>query len=142
MAGLLKTFRKTPINWSAGTLYSPDCNLFKVSIKNAGGTAIDLRAEDDAINTGTNPQTDTAVFEAVEVILGELSPTAYFTVDDASGVMYLVMPKGINDKDELQTRIRNIGKDADPATTTSIGPNDVDISGSIVETATGMTFTV
>ena len=227
MAGLLTTFRKTPINWSAGTLYSPDCNLFKVTVKEAGGSAVDLSAEDDATNTlnglisavtradpgvittsaahglttgdqvlirdvqgmtqinGTftvivtgattfnitnsgistsNPDqrintTDfdaytsggtftsgTTVIETVEAILSELNPMAYFTVNNASGVMYLVMPKGINDKEELQTRIRRIGIDPSLATPTTnptkIGPNDVDISGSDVELATGMTFTV
>jgi len=195
MAGLLTTFRKTPINWSAGTLYSPDCNLFKVTIKDATPSPIDLRGEADAINTGTNPKTDTAVFEAVEVILRELNPDAYFTVNDASGVMYLVMPKSINSASELRTRIRQIGAtdtvtvktagsfvvgdeytitttgttnftlvgatDSNEGTVftatgvgsgtgeatatdrvTDIGPNNIDISGSVVETATGMTFTV
>ena len=40
---------------------------------------------------------------------------------------------------ELQARIRTIGKDADPATTTSIGPNDIDISGSDVVAASSIT---
>ena len=107
---------------TAGTLYAPNCNLWLVTVKDsAGPTAIDLRDEDDAVN------------ETVEAIIQELNPLAYFITDTAAGTMMLVMDKAINSASELQTRIRRIGKDADPATTTSIGPNDIDISGTTVQ---------
>ena len=207
---------------SAGTLYSPACNLFKVSVKDNGASAIDLRAEDDATNTlngtisaatqaapgvittsaahglttgdqviirdvqgmteinggftvivtsattfnithggtstsGPDQRIDTTGFgayttggtftsgeisiETVEAIVRELNPMAYFTVDDASGVMYIIMDQNVNSASDLQARVRTIGKDSG-ASTTSIGPNDIDISGATVEAATGMAFTV
>lgn len=114
---------------TVGTLYQDMVNLYKITVKNAAASARDLRAEDDAND------------EVVEAIVRELNPLAFFTVDDASGVMYVIMDKHINDASELQVRIRRIGKDSG-ATTTSIGPNAVDISGTIVETAVSMTFGV
>jgi hypothetical protein len=48
------------------------------------------------------------------------------------------MDKNINDAAQLQQRIREIGKDTG-ATTTSIGPNDIDISGSDVVAASSIT---
>ena len=114
---------------TVGTLYQDMVNLYKITVKNAAASARDLRAEDDAND------------EVVEAIVRELNPLAFFTVDDASGVMYVIMDKHINSASELQVRIRLIGKDSG-ATTTSIGPNAVDISGTIVEAAVSMTFGV
>jgi hypothetical protein len=218
---------------SAGTLYSPACNLYKLTVKDTGASPIDLSAEADATNTlngtisaatqaapgvittsaahglttgdqviirdvqgmteinggftvivtsattfnithggtstsGPDQRIDTTGFgayttggtftsgeitiETVEAIVRELNPMAYFTVNDASGVMYIVMDRNTTSDNEsvddiatrvneLQKRVRSIGKDTG-ASTTSIGPNDIDISGSTVEAATGMTFTV
>ena len=112
--------RLTGLKATVGTLYADNCNLFKITVKNAGASAIDLRAEDDAVD------------ETVEQIVKEINPLAYFVVNDASGIINVVMDKAINDASELQTRIRRIGKDTG-ATTTSIGPNDIDISGTVVE---------
>ena len=114
-------------NTTVGTMYSPNAFCYKLTVENASNGAIDLRAEDDAYN------------EVVGQIVREISPLAYFVVDDASGVVHLVMDKNINDAAQLQQRIREIGKDADPATTTSIGPNDIDISGSDVVAASSIT---
>ena len=112
---------------TVGTMYQPNAYCYKLTVENASNTAIDLRAEDDAVN------------EAVEAIIKELNPLAYFIVDDASGVIHLVMDTNHSSASELQARIRTIGKDADPATTTSIGPNDIDISGSDVVAASSIT---
>jgi hypothetical protein len=49
------------------------------------------------------------------------------------------MDKGVNDATELRTRIRRIGLDSG-ATTTSIGANDVDISGTTVVAASSLTI--
>jgi hypothetical protein len=114
---------------TVGTLYNDNCNLYKITVKVAAGTAVDLRAEDDAVE------------ETVEQIVKELNPLAYFVVDANTGIMHVVMDKAINDAAELQVRVRRIGKDAS-ATTTSIGPNDIDISGSTVELGTGFSVTV
>lgn len=113
---------------TVGTLYSPNCNLFLMTVKDSSGpTAIDLRDEDDAVN------------EALEQIIKELNPLAWFAVNADTGIVYLVMDKNISDASELQARVRTIGKDSG-ATTTSIGPNDIDISGTTITAAA--TFTV
>ena len=112
--------RTNGLQATVGTLYAPNCNLWLATVKNTGGSAIDLRAEDDAVN------------ETVEAIIQDLNPLAYFTTDSNAGTMMLVMDKAINSASELQARIRTIGKDSG-ASTTSIGPNDIDISGTTVE---------
>ena len=111
---------------TVGTMYSPNANCYKLTVENAANSAIDLRAEDDAVD------------EAAEAIIKELNPLAYFIVNDNSGVIHLVMDANISSASELQARIRTIGKDAG-ATTTSIGPNDIDISGSDVVAASSIT---
>ena len=111
---------------TVGTMYSPNAFCYKLTVEDATNTAVDLRAEDDAYN------------ETVGQIVREISPLAYFVVNDASGVIHLVMDKNINSASELQARIRTIGKDTG-ASTTSIGPNDIDISGSDVVAASSIT---
>ena len=110
----------------AGVVHYPGAIAFKILVKDTSGSAIDLRAEDDAVD------------EAAEAIIKELNPLAYFIVNDNSGVIHLVMDANISSASELQARIRTIGKDAG-ATTTSIGPNDIDISGSDVVAASSIT---
>ena len=112
--------RTNGLQATVGTLHAPNCNLWLVTVKDTGASAIDLRAEDDAVN------------ETVEAIIQELNPLAYFTTDSAAGTMMLVMDKAINSASDLQARIRTIGKDSGAATT-SIGPNDIDISGTTVQ---------
>jgi hypothetical protein len=114
---------------TVATLYNSNCNLFKITVKVAAGTAVDLRAEDDAVD------------ETVEMIVKELNPLAYIAVNADTGLIYVIMDKAINSASELQARVRSIGKDSG-ATTTSIGPNDIDISGTTVELGTGFTVTV
>ncbi len=109
---------------AAGTVYTPGANVFKILVKNTSAAAIDLRAEDDA------------VYEAVEQILEEINVLAYFTTNDNSGTITVIADKKISAGD-LQTRIRRIGKDLG-ADTTSIGPNDIDVSGTLVTDATAV----
>jgi len=104
---------------TVGVQHETGCHCYLLTVQNASNTAIDLRAEDDAVN------------EAVEAIIMEIAPLAYFITDSAAGTVALIMDKNIDDHTELQTRIRRIGKDSG-ASTTSIGPNDIDISGSDV----------
>lgn len=114
---------------TVGVQHEPGCHCYLLTVQNASNTAIDLRAEDDAVN------------EAVEAIIMEIAPLAYFVTNSNAGTVMLVMDFNVDDHTELQTRIRQIGKDAS-ASTTSIGPNDIDISGSDVlpiRTVAGLT---
>ena len=111
---------------TAGTLYADNCNLYLITVKNSSASAIDLRAEDDAID------------EAVEQILEEINPLAFFVTNSNAGTICVIMDKSINSASELQTRIRRIGIDSG-ASTTSIGPNDIDISGTTVTAAASFT---
>ena len=104
---------------TVGVQHEPGCHCYLLTVQNASNTAIDLRAEDDAVN------------EAVEAIIMEIAPLAYFITDSAAGTVALIMDINVDDHTELQTRIRRIGVDSG-ASTTSIGPNDIDISGSDV----------
>jgi|TARA_B110000444_G_scaffold108868_1_gene102808 hypothetical protein len=128
---------------SAGTLFQPMSNCYVLTVKNASNVAIDLRGEDDAtLAPGSYAVAkggpNTSIVETVEAIVQELNPLAYFTVDGASGVMHLVLDKSETSASELQTRVRRIGKDSG-ANTTSIGPNDIDISGSTVTAGSSIT---
>ena len=125
---------------TVATLYNDNCNLYKITVKVAATTAVDLRAEDDAVN------------EVVEQIVKEINPLAYFVVDANTGIIYVVLDKTINSAGDLQHRIRQIGADSRATSTdgnvtftyavTSVGPNDIDISGTTVELGTGFTVTV
>ena len=96
---------------------------YKILVKTANGTAVDLRAEDDAID------------EVVEAICKELNPLIYHTTDDASGTMTVVCDTFDNHLD-LQHRIRLIGGDWTRSTNTyavsAVGPNAIDLSGTLV----------
>lgn len=115
---------------TAGTLYPLNCNLHLVQVKSYGAAAVDLRAEDDAVD------------ETCEAIVREVNPTAFFIANAASGNVFLVTDKNVT-SDDLQHRIRQIGGAAtrvsDNAFTyanTAIGPNTVDISATTVTAAT------
>ena len=134
--GILANTSNRQNKFTTGTLYAPDANLYKITVKTAGAVAIDLQTEDAILNYDHDADANTPEIIAigtVEAILQELSPLAYFIPSAANGEMFVILSKNDNDASELQTRIRRIGKDADPATTTSIGPNDIDISGSTVD---------
>ncbi len=109
--------------FTAGNVF---CNghvfAFKILVKIANGTAVDLRAEDDAID------------EVVEAICREICPLIYHTTDDASGTITVVCDT--YDHLGLQHRIRLIGGDWTRSTNTyavtAVGPNNIDISGTLV----------
>ena len=108
----------------AGTVYSPGANAFKILVKIANGTAVDLRAEDDALD------------ETVEQICKEINPLVYMTTNDASGTMTVVCDSSATAAD-LQARIRLIGKASNypTSTVTAVGPNNIDTSGTLVTAA-------
>ncbi len=117
---------------ATGTLFTPNCNAYLITVKDAGATAINLQTEDSA---GGNA----LVNGVIEAIVGEINPLAWFAPADTTGKIHVIMDLAVNDATELRTRIRNIGKDAG-ASTTSVGPNDIDISGTTVVAASSITI--
>lgn len=120
----------TRVNGSAtltGTLYNKNCNLFLIAVQNTNGSAINLQLEDSS----------TTVDGVIESIVKETCPLAYFTPTNSSGYIHVVMDIAIDDFAALQLRIRRIGLQSNG--TTSIGPNSVDISGTLVTAATTLT---
>tara|TARA_A100001011_G_scaffold94716_1_gene99571 strand:- start:1047 stop:1433 length:387 start_codon:yes stop_codon:yes gene_type:complete len=109
---------------TAGNVFSPGAFAFKILVKIANGTAVDLRAEDDAID------------ETVEAICREINPLVYHTTDDNSGTMTVVCDNSATAAD-LQARIRQIGIAANypTSTVTAVGPNTIDTSGTLVTDA-------
>jgi len=132
--------RKTgSLQVAAGTVYTPGAKAFKILVKIANGTAVDLRAEDDAENAG-NPSV--IAIETVEAIVREINPIVYMTTNDASGTMTVVCDSGASATD-LQARIRLIGKPENypTSTVTAVGPNDIDVSGTLVTDAATLVAT-
>jgi hypothetical protein len=105
---------------------------FKILVKIANGTAVDLRGEDDAID------------ETVEAICKEINPLIYHTTNDASGTLTVVCDTFDGEAD-LQHRIRLIGGDWTRSTNayavSAVGPNNIDTSGTLVTAAATLTAT-
>jgi hypothetical protein len=114
----------------AATVYSPGATAFKILVKIANGTAVDLRAEDDALD------------ETVEQICKEINPLVYMTTNDNSGTMTVVCDSNATAGD-LQARIRTIGTASNypTSTVTAVGPNTIDTSGTLVTAAATLTAT-
>jgi hypothetical protein len=116
-----------------GTLYNINANLYIITVKDTAGAELDLSSEDSF-------DIDSIVGGVIEAIVDEINPLAWFVPADQTtfiGQMYVVMDKAINDEDELQLRIRRIGLLNNGLTV--IGPNEMDISGTIVTAATSFT---
>ena len=115
---------------AAGDVHYPGAFAFKILVKIANGTAVDLRAEDDALD------------EAVEQICKEINPLIYHTTNDASGTMTVVCDNSATAAD-LQARIRTIGKASNypTSTVTAVGPNNIDTSGTLVTLAATLVAT-
>ena len=114
----------------AATVFSQGATAFKIIVKIANGTAVDLRGEDDAID------------ETVEAICKEINPLIYHTTNDNSGTITVVCDNSATAAD-LQARIRTIGRAANypTSTVTAVGPNNIDTSGSLVTLAATLTAT-
>jgi hypothetical protein len=118
---MAEVIRVNGLDVTVGTLYNQNCNLYLMTVKNAAAAAIDLRAEDDAVN------------EALEQLIKELSPLAWFSANADTGIVHLVMDKNINSAAELQVRVRRLG--------TTVGPNNIDVSGTTVQAAVSFAVT-
>ena len=117
--------RQTGLQATVGTVYKPNCNIYLFTIKKGDTLAVDLRAEDDAVN------------ETVEQIIKEFNPAAYFITNSAAGTMHMILDKSQNSASELQIQLRRIGDSNDDGST--VGPNLIDISGSTVAAAASFT---
>ena len=118
---------------TAGNVFSNGSVFaFKILVKIANGTAVDLRAEDDAID------------ETVEQICKEICPLIYHTTNDNSGTLTVVCDTfdGVAD---LQHRIRTIGGSWNRSTgaysVSAVGPNNIDTSGTLVTQAATLVAT-
>ena len=112
--------RTNGLGVTVGTLYQHNAKGFLVTVKVNCGTAVDLRAEDDAVD------------EAGEVVFKEVNPLMYQLVDANTGIIYIVTDAALTAAD-IQARLR--------AYETVVGPNNVDISGTTVADVTGITLT-
>ena len=117
--------RQTVLQATVCTVYKPNCNIYLFTIKKGDTVAVDLRAEDDAVN------------ETVEQIIKEFNPAAYFITDGTAGTMHMILDKSQNSASELQIQLRRIGDSNDDGST--VGPNLIDISGSTVAAAASFT---
>ena len=117
--------RQTGLQATVGTVYKPNCNIYLFTIKKGDTVAVDLRAEDDAVN------------ETVEQIIKEFNPAAYFITNSAAGTMHMILDKSQNSASELEIQLRRIGDSNDDGST--VGPNLIDISGSTVAAAASFT---
>ena len=132
-AGTSVLVRANGLACTAGVLYPLNVKIMKVTLKAANGTPVDIRTEDDAFD------------EVVEQVVKELNPLAFYVPDDSAGGEINIVVDVSQSAAGIQHRIRQIGADT-PATSTdgnktftyaatSIGPNDKDISGTIVSDA-------
>ena len=127
--------RVNGLQCTAGTLYGLNAKLFKVTVKDTSGTAVNIQAQDDAVD------------EAVEQIVKEINPLAFFVADANGGVMHFVCDVSASSTD-IQHRIRQIGaltpavRTGDTTFTyavTEVGPGYIDISGTTVTDPTSFT---
>jgi hypothetical protein len=124
--------RVTGVQAQAGNLYQVNANFFLLTVKKTDGNAIDLRTEDESTAGATN------IDGAVEMILKELNPLAYFITNSSAGTIHLAMDKNATAAD-IQTRVRRIGLNPNDDGSTVLGVTGVDVSGSTVVDATSFT---
>lgn len=122
------------LNGTAGAIIGASVKFYLITVKNTGGTAIDLRALDDAPNEA---------FEKIMRILPS-GVLAYYAANDTSGVISIcvdghaapVATTGDANKPGLQEMIRALGSTVGAAD----GLSGVDVTGTTV--ALGVAFTV
>ncbi|CAB4129664.1 hypothetical protein UFOVP116_74 [uncultured Caudovirales phage] len=113
------------LNGTAGTQLGSNLKFFQISVKNAGGSAVDLTSGDDA---------DGEAFELLVRAIPSLQ--AYFCVG-ATGVIHAITDgHAAPSASALQAMIRSLGSAVGPA-----GGTQVDVSGSTVVAGTGFAVT-
>ena len=109
------------LNGVTGKQLGASLKFYLVTIKNAGGTAVDITAEDDADN------------EVYEKIIGQFGGLAAYDSTAASGLIYVITDShAAPDASVIEETIRAMG--------TSVGANGIDVSGTTV--INGTSFTV
>lgn len=112
--------RTNGLGVTVGTLYQHNAKGWLMTVKNASAAAIDLRAEDDAVD------------EAGEMIIKEVNPLMYQLVNANTGLIYIITDASLSASD-IQARIRALGA--------TVGPNNIDLEGTTVAAVTGITLT-
>lgn len=109
------------LNGVTGKQLGGSVKFYLVTVKNAGDSAVDITAEDDADN------------EVYEKIIGQFGSIIAYDSTAASGLVYVITDAhGAPDASVIQTAIRSMG--------TSVGANNIDVSGSTV--VNGTSFSV
>jgi len=112
---------KTLIN----TVYNNNCNLYKIIVQDATPTVVNLQ----------NETSDLKINGAIEAIVDEINPLAYYVPNATAGIIHVVMDKSINDYAELQLRIQRLGT-LKTTIISSGATENVTISGTTVTLAT------
>ena len=95
---------------------SANIGAYKLTVQNASDSAQDIRAEDDAAN------------EVVEAIMMATNAIGSSFADANTGVATLLVDDTQWDAASLQAAVRALG--------TTVGPNNIDVTGSDVVAAT------
>lgn len=92
---------------TAGTTYSPNCNLFIIRVRNGAGLPVNIAAMSNTIGSTAG------------LILDEVNPLAYMVETGSSGNIHIAVDQSIIASD-LQHRIRVIGANSAPIRGTGI----------------------
>tara|TARA_B100000902_G_C27017343_1_gene767864 strand:+ start:354 stop:716 length:363 start_codon:yes stop_codon:yes gene_type:complete len=98
---------------------SANIGAFLLTVQNASNSARDIRAEDDAAN------------EVVEAIAMACNTLGMSVTDSNAGTATLLVDSSQWDAASLQAAVRHLG--------TTVGPNNIDVTGSDVVAATTLT---
>lgn len=115
------------LNGVSGSQVGQSVTFYKITVKNAGAVAQDLRPEmASGVNGGLGLAVE-AILRACPAVL------AYFVVDDNSGEIHIVCDGHASPSAaQLQSTLQGLG--------TSVGTNTMDVSGTTV--ALGASFLV
>ena len=110
---------------TAGTTYTPNCNVQLIRVRNGAGLPVNVAASSSTLGS------------AVELILDEINPLAYMVETGASGNIHVIIDPTVSAAD-IQHRIRQIGANTAPVRLTGTtftyantftGVDTLDISG-------------
>jgi hypothetical protein len=127
--------RVNGVDCQAGVLYGLNAKFMFITVKDTDEEIIDLRDEDDLLDG------------VVEQIVKEINPMAFLVEDTDNGEIVMVVDKSVS-SDDLRHRIRLIGstegwnRETDEYSITEIGPNEIDISGTVVSEGVGYSISI